>query len=432
MNFWRASVLVLLTGLAALAAAAVGFQVLGFSVSGFAWVVPLVAALLILLRYPGRVLFPWWIWVAWTLVLVLYLTQARAPHALQRTIMMISPVVVGMAASTARVSSASALATLRFLRVLAVALFAAIAWNTGFLFTGVLPEYGAFAASVMTAALLATVFAAEYSFGRRSSLGWWGVMQLVPLIAFTRTGMIASALTFPLCFGPIKVGKRLLSLALIGAGGLLIFSTPRMQTRMFYSGSGTFSEMSFDNPDFATGGRSTLWPEFAQEIERKPWLGHGANASERFARVLAEGVEHPHNDWLRLLYDYGYLGAALFALTLLAQVFHAFLAGRGAQGLTKVFFVCAVSSFVVLSIFMLTDNIVLYAAFFGNLQFALLGLAYGSVGRRKEGGRTPPAPVSPPRGQAGAAPDHQFWDRLDRFRWRLAGDINDLKGGDTS
>jgi hypothetical protein len=28
---------------------------------------------------------------------------------------------------------------------------------------------------------------------------------------------------------------------------------------------------------------------------------------------------------------------------------------------------------------MLTDNIILYAAFFGNLQFTILGLAYGSL-----------------------------------------------------
>jgi O-antigen ligase len=251
------------------------------------------------------------------------------------------------------------------------------------------------------------------------------------LIAFTRTAMVASALTFPLCFGPIKLRKRLLSLALIGAGGLLIFFTPRMQTRMFYSGSGTISEMSFDNPDFATGGRSTMWPEFTQEIEKKPWLGHGANASERFALVVAEGVEHPHNDWLRLLYDYGYVGAALFGLTLLAQVFHAFFAARRAQGLTKVLFVCTVSSFIVLSVFMLTDNIVLYAAFFGNLQFALLGLAYALAGRRKE----PQPPIVSSRnsrGSGGSKPIDHYWHRLDRFRWRFSGDLNDLKRGDSS
>lgn len=431
MSWWKAPTLVLLTGLAALVATTAGIQVLGFSMAGYAWVVPLVVAVLILLRHPGRVVFPWWIWAPWAVLLILYLTQARAPHALQRTIMMLSPVVVGMAASAARVSSGSVLATLRFLRALAITLFVTIAWDTGFLFTGVLPEYGGFAASVMTGSLLATVFATEYSFGRRSSLGWWGVMQLVPLVAFTRTGMIASALTFPLCFGPIKFGKRVLSLALIGASGLLIFFTPRMQTRMFYSGSGTISEMSLDNPNFATGGRSTMWPEFAQEIEKKPWLGHGANASEHLAMVLAEGIEHPHNDWLRLLYDYGYVGAILFGLTLLAQVIHTFRAGRGAQGLTKVLFVCAVSSFVVLSVFMLTDNIVLYAAFFGNLQFALLGLAYASAGRRKE----PQPPITSPRnshGSGGPAQSDHYWKRLDRFRWRFAGDVNDLKRGGTS
>lgn len=431
MNWWKAPALVLLTGLAALAATTGVLHILGFSLAGYAWVVPLVVAVLMVVHHPGRVVFPWWIWAPWALVLILYLPQARAPHALQRTIMMLSPVVVGMAASASRVSSTSVLATLGFLRVSAIALFVTIAWNTGFLFTGVLPEYGGFAASVMTGSLLAAVFATEYSFGRRSSLGWWGVMQLVPLVAFTRTGMIASALTFPFCFGPIKLGKRVLSLALIGAGGLLIFFTPRMQTRMFYSGSGTISEMSLDNPNFATGGRSTMWPEFAQEIENKPWFGHGANASERFAMVLAEGIEHPHNDWLRLLYDYGYVGAALFGLTLLAQVFHAFRAARGAQGLTKVLFVCAVSSFVVLLVFMLTDNIVLYAAFFGNLQFALLGLAYALAGRRKE----PQPPIDSsrnPRSSGGSTQNDHYWNRLDRFRRRFAGDISDLKGGDSS
>jgi len=418
VNWWKAPALVLLTGLAALAATTGVLHILGFSLAGYAWVVPLVVAVLLVLRRPGRVVFPWWIWAPWALVLILYLPQARAPHALQRTIMMLSPVVVGMAASASRVSSTSVLATLGFLRVSAIALFVTIAWNTGFLFTGVLPEYGGFAASVMTGSLLATVFATEYSFGRRSSLGWWGVMQLVPLVAFTRTGMIASALTFPFCFGPIKLGKRVLSLALIGAGGLLIFFTPRMQTRMFYSGSGTILEMSFDNPNFATGGRSTMWPEFAQEIEKKPWLGHGANASERFAMVLAEGIEHPHNDWLRLLYDYGYVGAALFGLTLLAQVFHAFRAARGARGLTKVLFVCAVSSFFVLSVFMLTDNIVLYAAFFGNLQFALLGLAYALAGRRK-GGPAAAVPSGPSRGPGASNKLERQQDAIERFRQQL-------------
>lgn len=401
MNWRNTPVLLLLTGLAALTAATASFRILGFSVSGYSWVVPLVVATLVVLRHPGRVLFPWWLWVPWSLLLVLFLTQAQAPHALQRTAMMLSPVVVGMAASASRVTSASGWATLRFLRVLGIAVFLAIAWNTGFLYTGILPEYGGSAASVMTASLLATVFATEYSFGRRTSLGWWGAMQIVPLIALTRTGIVATALTLPLCLGPIKLRKRILSLALIGAGGLLLFNSPRMQARMFYSGYGTLSEMSFDNPNFATSGRSTMWPEFTQEIEKKPWFGHGANASEIFADIVNPGVEHPHNDWLRLLYDYGYLGALLFGLTLLGQVVHGLIAARGCQGLAKLLFLFSVSSFLVLSVFMLSDNIVLYAAFFGNLQFALLGVAYAVARTRMEGGS---APVS---GETGTRPTQQ-------------------------
>jgi O-antigen ligase len=422
LSLQKVPLLVLVTGLAALAASVSGVRLFGFSVSGYAWVVPLVVALLMVLRHPGRVLFPWWIWAPWALLVLLYLTQVSAPHAVQRTVMMLSPVVVGMAASASRVAQATILATLQFLRALGIALFLVIAWNTGFISTGVLPEYGSFAASVMTAALLASIFATEYAFGRRSSLGWWGVMQVVPLIALTRTGMVATALTFPLCMGPMRIRRRLLSLALICGAGIFLFSTSRMQARMFYSGSGTLSEMSFDNPNFATGGRSTIWPEFVQEIEKRPWLGHGANASERFASILAEGVAHPHNDWLRLLYDYGYVGTGLFALTLLGQLLHALLAGRRGHGLAKLLFVISASSFVVLPVFMLTDNIVLYAAFFGNLQFALLGLAYALAGRRTVSG-----PLGSPRTVEATTEFERRLDSIERMRWRLGLDDGNFK-----
>jgi len=431
MNWLKAPVLVLLTGLATLAAATASFRVLGFSVAGYAWVAPLVVAILVVLRQPARVLFPWWIWVPWSLFLIVYLTGAQAPHALQRTAMMLSPVVVGIAASAFRVTSASGWATLKFLRVLGIAILFAIAWNTGFLSTGILPEYGGSAASVMTASLLAAAFATEYSFGRRSSLGWWGSMQFVPFIALTRTGIIATALTLPFCLGPVKLGKRILSLGLIAFGGILLFNSPRMQARMFYSGAGTLSELSFENPDFATSGRSIMWPEFTQEIEKKPWFGHGANKSEILADIVNPGIEHPHNDWLRLLYDYGFVGAALFGLTLLGQMLHALVASRKSRGLAKVFFLVAASSFVVLPVFMLSDNIVLYAAFFGNLQFALLGEAYALADRPQE---VQPAVASArdSRGAEDGGYGGHHWNRLDRFKWRLSGDVNDLKGGDPS
>ena len=382
MSWLKVPFLVLVTGLAVLVAASADFEFLGFSAPGYAWLLPLVAALLVLARYPTRVHFPIWIWVPWALLLLAYLTQAEEPHAMQRTVMMLCPLVVGMAASCVRATPAVALATLRFVRPLAVALLLALVWGTGLLLSGTLPSYGGYAASVMTVSLLGAVFAAEYSSGRRVSLAWWAAIQLAPLIALARTGIVASALTLPLCLGRVRLRTRLISLGAIALGGIALFSSPRMQARMFYSGSGTFSDVSIQNRNFATSGRSALWPELVEEIKKRPLLGHGANASETYVSTTRPGLAHPHNDWLRLLYDYGVLGTFLFVVTLLAQVLHALAAARRVPDPARVLFIGAASSFIVLAVFMFTDNIILYAAFFGNLQFALLGTAYGSTSRR--------------------------------------------------
>jgi O-antigen ligase len=383
MSWPKVPFLVLVTGLAALAAASADFEILGFSVSGYAWVLPLVAAILVLARHLTRVQFPVWLWLPWGLLLLAYLTQAEEPHAVQRTVMMLCPLAVAMAASCVRATPTVALAILRFVKLLAVVLLLAVVWGTGLLLSGTLPAYGGYAASVMTASLLGAVFAAEYASGRRVSLAWWAAIQLAPLIALTRTGIVASALTLPLCLGRVRLRTRLISLGAIALGGIALFSSPRMQARMFYSGSGTFSDISLQNRNFATSGRSALWPELVEEIKKRPWLGHGANASETYVSIARPGLAHPHNDWLRLLYDYGALGTLLFVVTLLAQVFHILAAARRAPDPTNVLFVGAASSFIVLVLFMFTDNIILYAAFFGNLQFAILGTAYGFTSRRK-------------------------------------------------
>ena len=131
MSWPKVPFLVWLTGLAAFAAANAEFEVLGFSVSGYAWLAPLVAALLVLARHPTRVRFPVWIWIPWGLLLLAYLTQAEEPHAMQRTVMMLCPLVVGMAASCVRATPAVALATLRFVRPLAVALLLGLVWGPG-------------------------------------------------------------------------------------------------------------------------------------------------------------------------------------------------------------------------------------------------------------------------------------------------------------
>ena len=94
-------------------------------------------------------------------------------------------------------------------------------------------------------------------------------------------------------------------------------------------------------------------------------------------------LTHPHNDWLRFLYDYGIVGAGLFLLTVIAQVRHLLKKARMCEGEIRTFFFGAASTFLPFVLMMFTDNIVLYAAFYGNLQFTIIGLAYAAEKRAR-------------------------------------------------
>jgi len=51
---------------------------------------------------------------------------------------------------------------------------------------------------------------------------------------------------------------------------------------------------------------------------------------------------------------------------------------RRAIGHSRILIYAGATSFLPFVLFMYTDNIILYAAFFGNLQFTILGLVYAA------------------------------------------------------
>jgi O-antigen ligase len=230
----------------------------------------------------------------------------------------------------------------------------------------------------MTGSLLCCLFAANYSFGRARDLIWWSAFAIIPVIALTRMGILAAGVSLPLTFAPLNFAKRFVFIFLIFIAGLFVFSTERVQQKMFYGGSGTIQDVRLENPNFATSGRTVMWDALRYEIGKEPWFGHGANGDEVFLFRLFNANTQPHNDWLRLTYNYGYIGVILFGITLLMQLFHAFTRGRNSSGETRTLFYVGASSFLIFSLFMISDNIIYYAAFFGNLQFTILGLAYAA------------------------------------------------------
>jgi O-antigen ligase len=251
--------------------------------------------------------------------------------------------------------------------------------KSGLLFTGILPAATGLAPQSMTAALLCSVFAVEYSINKKRSLFKWIMGASIPAIGLTRMAVTATGITLPFTFASLKIKKRLIFLTIVAILGVTFFYTERVQKKMFYSGAGTLQDVRLSNPDFFTTGRSRLWDLMIEEIRIKPVCGYGANASEGFVLSATSGMlTHPHNDWLRLLYDYGVFGTSIFAFCLVAQVIHLLKRAKKTFGESRVLLYAGASSFLPFVVLMFTDNIILYAAFFGNLQFTIIGLVYAA------------------------------------------------------
>lgn len=371
-------VIIIATGLACMG----GKRILGFNISGLAWFIPLVFATFTIIRNPGQIRFPLWMWVPWILLLAIYLSVSKYP-SLQRTVQLICPIVVGTAVSTSSVSASQIIGFFRVIKIFAIVIVAIALFKTGLLLTGKIPSVTGLAAEAMTALLLCCLFAAQYAKGKHLSLYWWALMAALPIYAMTRTAIACAGLTLPFTFAPLRLDKRIIFLIVGLIIGSALFYSPRVQKKMFYTEKGEISDAM--EGKMADSGRFAMWKAFESKIKRRPWLGRGTGAGEIFTgRMLGIAHSYPHNDWLLTLYDMGILGTGVFALSIIIASFHAWRMARSAKGESRTLFFAGAFSFVILAMMMMTDNIMVYASFFGNLQFTFLGLGYAAVGRGEE------------------------------------------------
>ena len=359
-----------------------GADFLIYSVGGYAWILCFAFSVMVIPANFDRISFPLYIWLPWGLFVILsgYVSDYTN---LQRSTLLLCPIVVGMAASAAKIDEEQLFNFGILLRIFSVALLFLATFLTGLLLTGQLPGSTGLAPQAITALLLASFFVSGYSFGRVRDLLWWGAVVMLPVLALTRMAIFVSGLSLPFTFSPLKFRLRVILSLVVALLGLALFYTPRVQEKMFMKGEGTLKDIG-DEKNLETSGRRHIAEVLLLEIAQKPWWGHGANASEELILKLSEGqLSHPHNDWLRFLYDYGIVGAALFLLTVINQVRHLLKKAWNTEGELRTFFFAAASSFLPFVLMMFTDNIVLYAAFYGNLQFTIIGLAYAAEKRAR-------------------------------------------------
>lgn len=365
---------------------------LGYNLSGLAWVIPFAFALLVLARNMSRVTFPFFLWLPWALLLftsLIFVDRVQLDTRvipLQRTLQLLSPLAVGMAVSTWRPNADGLQAFLATCRRLAYLILLIVLLKTGVLLTGVLPSVTGLAAEAIAVTLFCTLFATSHIITRsKNDLILWALLACIPIIAVTRTAIAAAMLTFPLSLAPLPLSRRIVALVLIALAGVAVFNSEHVQKKMFYSGGGTFEDINSGNNDLATSGRKFMWEKMGAAAQNEKWTGHGTGMGETFVYRLTRNLAYPHNDWLLTFFDYGYLGVAIYILCLILTIRHGFFMARqeSVPGIRLLFY-SGISAFVPFTIMMFTDNIMVYASYFGNLHFTIIGMAYGARRARQE------------------------------------------------
>jgi O-antigen ligase len=59
-------------------------------------------------------------------------------------------------------------------------------------------------------------------------------------------------------------------------------------------------------------GRTAFWRAAMESYAEEPVVGKGAGSAEELIESFFVTIKHPHNDYLRIIHDYGAIGAVLF------------------------------------------------------------------------------------------------------------------------
>lgn len=378
-----------------------GHTILGFNLSGWSWVIALLTAILMLLSPgKGRATFPWVLWIPWILLLLLNLMLRPHQDVLQRTLQILCPLVVGVAASTLRLSLDYLPAFTRLMQVTVILLLVSIAVNLNMVMTITSSGGSAMAPQAITAVLLSTYFFSLINTQSKGYIIYFAACLIVPFVTMVRGAIVGLAVSIVGSLSHQRLGTRIALALLIIAGGVAALSMPRFQKRMFRSGTGTIKDISLDNPNFDAGGRQTMWDVLKAGIRKSPWIGHGGNAHAQAIRDAGYTLIEPHNDWLRIAHDYGIPFAALFPLAVFMQIRHGLRRARRTVLPVRVLYFSGLTAFIPMLTLMCTDNVLVYAQYFGNLHFLWLGLAYGidpANDRQRSGSMPPPIAVQSDR-----------------------------------
>lgn len=219
------------------------------------------------------------------------------------------------------------------------------------------------------------------------------IIVLLIILSGSRTITLSTLIMGLFLIKEFKLGKKTLLALFILLTLLAIFYQFRdlFIQRMFFQPGGSMDLSNIDSK-----GRFFTWGILLSEIFNNPIkaiLGHGFFSSIYFLKDVLGTLEpyHPHNDYLRILYDAGIIGFMLYYFLFIIGMLrfvkkYSFMFGvdRDLTILSKTI-TYAIVFFLIISF---TDNYFLYSLSFQNILFSIIGVYLGKIFHKKSNPNT--------------------------------------------
>jgi O-Antigen ligase len=350
--------------------------ILGFNLSGFAWIIILIVSLVRILIHFNSITLPGWVWLPWILYISVQWLWEPSFLGLQSTLQYMVFPIVGMAASTYAYTDETMVKLRQWFGWYVIIVLASM-----FLALVNFAEFGKGTGSVMTLVVLGAILLSEYwMYNDRKMLVCFGLMALIPVLAITRMGVAMMFAIVILHFGNRNIASRILITAVSCCIGVAVFYSQGFQRKMFYSGQGDLTSLTLNNGDINSSGRTRMWMLAEREMKENPWVGAGSRADLKLLIKYRYKLKELHNDFIAVRYNSGLIGLSCLLFGFILQFCLLYRQkDRIEDAYTAVLYYAALTIFIAWAGFMYSDNALKYSPFFGNLHFCLIGIIHSRL-----------------------------------------------------
>jgi O-antigen ligase len=224
-------------------------------------------------------------------------------------------------------------------------------------------------------------FLAEYRLGKGTSL-WWSLAALLGIaVSLSRTALFAGFVIFVVTMflapGRRRIRNSILCILVVAGGVWAVTSWGPLHDR-FVQGD---LSVSVGGINVNTEGRTAVWGVLWSGVQNERLIGHGPGSASALSVSLDPAFDNPHNDYLRILYDFGLIGLVLLAWSAIRTRRLLRQARKTTHGLIPA--VAALNAGLAVLIMMVTDNPLDYPVVMIPLG-ALIGLGLGTIGRTSQ------------------------------------------------